>query len=115
MSDQPLETRAQVFEQYRGLLFSIAYRMLGTAMEAEDMVQEAYLRYEKAQDIQSPKAFLTTIITRLCLDQLKSARTQRESYIGTWLPEPILTENSPGEILGEHESISIAFLVLLEN
>jgi RNA polymerase sigma-70 factor (ECF subfamily) len=86
-------------------------------MEAEDMVQEAYLRYEKAQDqdIQSPKAFLTTIITRLCLDQLKAARTQRESYIGTWLPEPILTESSPGEILGEHESISIAFLVLLEN
>src|SRR5258708_5742876 len=105
----------QTFESYRPLLFSIAYRMLGSAMEAEDMVQEAYLRYENALNIESPKAFLTTVITRLCLDQLKSARMQREDYIGTWLPEPVPTEDSPAAIVGEHESISVAFLVLLEN
>jgi RNA polymerase sigma-70 factor (ECF subfamily) len=117
MPTQPAETRAQIFEQHRGLLFSIAYRMLGSVMEAEDMVQEAYLRYEKAhdKDVQSPKAYLTTIITRLCLDRLKSARMQRENYVGMWLPEPVLTDSSPGALLGEHESISIAFLVLLEN
>src|SRR3954451_15178016 len=84
-----MQPDAQTFESYRPLLFSIAYRMLGSAMEAEDMVQEAYLRYETAQDkdtnIQSPKAYLTTVITRLCLDQLKSAKTQRENYVGMWL------------------------------
>lgn len=83
-------------------------------MEAEDMVQEAYLRYENAQDVQSPKAYLTTIITRLCLDDLKSAKSQRENYVGTWLPEPVLTSPSPDAILSQHESISMAFLVLLE-
>jgi len=108
---------AETFEQYRALLFSIAYRMLGSVMEAEDMVQEAYLRYQNVapESIQSPKAFLTTVITRLCLDQLKSARTQREQYIGEWLPEPLLTEQTPGAIVGERESISMAFMVLLEN
>jgi RNA polymerase sigma-70 factor, ECF subfamily len=107
----------QTFESYRPLLFSIAYRMLGSAMEAEDMVQEAYLRYENTQDkaIQSPKAYLSTIITRLCLDQLKSAKTQRENYVGTWLPEPLLTGPSPSTIVGERETISMAFMVLLEN
>ena len=71
------ENKAQTFDQHRGLLFSIACRMLGSAMEAEDMVQEAYLRYENVleKDIQSPKAYLTTIVTRLCLDHLKSAKT----------------------------------------
>jgi RNA polymerase sigma-70 factor (ECF subfamily) len=110
MSDDP-----QSFESYRPLLFSIAYRILGSAMEAEDVVQEAYLRYENAQDVQSPKAYLTTIITRLCLDELKSAKTQRETYVGTWLPEPVLTSPSPDAILSQHESISMAFLVLLED
>ena len=105
----------QTFESYRPLLFSIAYRMLGCAMEAEDMVQEAYLRFEHAQGVQSAKPYLTTIITRLCLDHLKSAKTQREIYVGTWLPEPILTAESPGIIADQHESISMAFLVLLEN
>jgi RNA polymerase sigma-70 factor (ECF subfamily) len=107
----------QVFERYRPLLFSIAYRMLGSAMEAEDMVQETYLRYRKVPDeaIQSPKAYMSTIITRLCLDQLKSARNQREHYFGTWLPEPILTGKTPGAIAMQHESISMAFMVLLES
>ena len=104
----------ETFESYRPLLFSIAYRMLGSALEAEDIVQEAYLRYEKAQDVQSVKAYLVTIVTRLCLDYLKSAKVQREEYIGTWLPEPVLTGESPGAILDRHESISMAFLIMLE-
>jgi RNA polymerase sigma-70 factor (ECF subfamily) len=107
---------AEVFESYRPLLFSIAYRMLGSAMEAEDMVQETYVRAVEADthEIQAPKAYLSKIITRLCLDQLKSARVQRESYIGTWLPEPVSTE-APSLMADQHEAISIAFLTLLEN
>ena len=107
----------KLYEQYRHLLFSIAYRMLGSAMEAEDMVQEAFVRYEniRDKDIQSPKAYLTTIVTRLCLDQLKSAKTQREQYIGTWLPEPIFTEQAASPEPDETETLSMAFMVLLEN
>jgi RNA polymerase sigma-70 factor (ECF subfamily) len=103
------------FETYRPLLFSIAYRMLGSASEAEDMVQETYLRFRLAQDdqIRSLKSYLTTIITRLCLDELKSARAQREQYIGPWLPEPLLT-NDADAALERRETISMAFLVLLE-
>ena len=103
------------FECYRPLLFSIAYRMLGSAMEAEDIVQEAYLRYQDAHDVRSVKSYLTTVVTHLCLDHLKSAQTQRVNYIGTWLPEPVLTSELPSAIVGKHESISMAFLVLLEN
>lgn len=109
---------SKTFETYRGYLFSIAYRMLGSAMEAEDIVQETFLRYQQAgkTTIKSPKAYLSTITTRLCLDHLKSAKTQREQYIGTWLPEPILTtDETPEAINSERESISMAFLVLLES
>lgn len=109
------------FEDYRGLLFAIAYRMLGTAMEAEDIVQEAFLRFQSTprETIQSPQAFLRTITTRLCLDHLKSAKVQRETYIGPWLPEPILTAQqsdmlNPSQSLSQKESISMAFLVMLE-
>ena len=115
------------FESYRPLMFSIAYRMLGSAMEAEDIVQEAYLRYQGAAPaaIRSPKAFLSTVVTRLCLNQLESARVKREAYVGPWLPEPVLTEageviagapmlNSPAHQAELHESIAVAFLVLLE-
>lgn len=121
------------FEKYRPLLFSIAYRMLGSAMDAEDIVQEAWLRYVRAdqESIESPKAYLSTIVTRLCINQLKSAREQREHYIGPWLPEPILTAGdrlapeqpltegvaltvSPAQHLSRFDSISMAFLVLLE-
>ncbi len=103
------------FETFRPLLFSIAYRMLGSASEAEDMVQETYLRYRLAPDepIRSLKSYLTTIITRLCLDELKSARAQREQYLGPWLPEPLLTEDA-GAALEQRETVSMAFLVLLE-
>jgi len=109
------------FESYRPYLFSIAYRMLGSAMDAEDMVQETYLRYQTtpAEPIRSLKAYLTTIIIRLCMDQLQLARRKREVYVGPWLPEPILTTTTPSsgdpaERVDREESISLAFLVLLE-
>ena len=109
------------FETYRAYLFAIAYRMLGSAMDAEDMVQETYLRYQTTplETITSLKAFLTTIITRLCMDQLHLARRKREQYLGPWLPEPIITAEAPElakveERVDEEESISLAFLVLLE-
>lgn len=110
------------FEQYRSLLFAMAYRMLGSAMEAEDIVQEAYLRYRATppKSIRTLKSFLTTIVHHLCIDHLKSAQVRRESYVGPWLPEPILTgagaaQRSPlGQII-DRESISMAFLVLLES
>ncbi len=117
MVSKMASVNTELYQQYRYLLFSIAYRMLGSAMEAEDMVQEAFLRYENAPDqaIQSPKAYLTTIVTRLCLDHLKSAKTQREQYVGTWLPEPIFTEQVASREPDETETVSMAFMVLLEN
>src|SRR5712691_5036461 len=86
-------SRMESFESYRPYLFAIAYRMLGSAMDAEDMVQETYVRYQGTppETIRSLKAFLTTILTRLCMDQLQLARRKREVYVGPWLPEPILT------------------------
>jgi RNA polymerase sigma-70 factor (ECF subfamily) len=109
------------FETYRPYLFAIAYRMLGSAMDAEDMVQETYLRYQSTpkDDIRSLKAYLSTILIRLCMDQLQLARRKREQYVGPWLPEPILTADTaevvdPQERVDKHESISLAFLVLLE-
>ena len=108
----------QDFEELRPLLFAIAYRMLGSAVDAEDIVQEAYLRYQAAdrENIRAPKAFLTTVVTRLSIDQLKSARRQRESYVGAWLPEPLLTTSGdqPAELVALNDSLSTAFLVLLE-
>ncbi len=110
------------FENYRSYLFAIAYRILGSAMDAEDMVQEAYLRSQAVppQTIHSLKAYLTTILVRLCMDQLQLARRKRELYVGPWLPEPILTEETPDAANPEkrvetEESISLAFLVLLEH
>lgn len=104
-----------LYQEYHALLFAIAYRMLGRASDAEDVVHDTFLRYTQAppDEIRSPKAYLTTITTRLCLDQLKSARTQREQYIGIWLPEPILTTGAD-EAAELHESVSLAFLLLLE-
>src|SRR6476620_5921624 len=108
-----------VFTTDRPLLFSIAYRMLGSASDAEDVLQDAWLRYRGADrsTIRSPKAFATTIVTRLCLDRLKSARTTREEYIGPWLPEPVLTSEveGPDTMLQRAEPVTLAFLVLLEN
>ncbi|HZT98938.1 MAG TPA: RNA polymerase sigma-70 factor [Ktedonobacteraceae bacterium] len=111
----------ETFETYRRYLFSLAYRMLGSAMDAEDLVQETYLRYQATppQTIHSLQAYLTTILTHLCLDSLELARRKREVYVGPWLPEPILTEGPPEEADPEkraerEESISLAFLILLE-
>src|SRR5829696_155847 len=111
----------ETFETYRPYLFSIAYRMLGSAMDAEDMVQETYIRSSSPpkEPIRSLKAYLTTILTRLCIDQLNLARSKRELYVGPWLPEPILTATAseaadPEKRVEAEESISLAFLVLLE-
>jgi RNA polymerase sigma-70 factor, ECF subfamily len=81
------------FDQYRSLLFSIAYRMLGTVVDAEDMLQESFIRWQQAtaDEIRSPRAFLVTIVSRLCINQLQSARVRREEYVGQWLPEPVVT------------------------
>jgi RNA polymerase sigma-70 factor (ECF subfamily) len=103
-----------VFDRYRPLLFSIAYRMLGSVMDAEDVVQEAYLRWQRASGVRSPRAYLSAVVTRLCIDQLRSARTQREHYVGPWLPEPLPTEPAFDAVALE-ESLSMAFLVLLES
>ena len=111
--------QGEEFEHYQVLLFSIAYRMTGSASEAEDLVQETYLRYQagECQEIVSLKAYLSTIITRLALDYLKSARVAREQYIGAWLPEPILTSEGGGFPIADveqQEALSLAFLRLLE-
>jgi len=111
-------TTTDSFERYRPKLFGVAYRMLGSASEAEDAVQDAWLRYATSErsDVRSPEAFLTTIVTRLCLDRLKSARASREEYVGPWLPEPILTDDrqGPESAAAVAESVSLAFMVLLE-
>ena len=111
--------QGEAFEHYRVLLFSIAYRMTGSASDAEDLVQETYLRYQARarEEIVSLKAYLSTIITRLALDYLKSARVAREQYLGAWLPEPILTSEDAGFPLADleqQEALSLAFLRLLE-
>jgi RNA polymerase sigma-70 factor (ECF subfamily) len=110
----------EVYEELRPLLFSIAYRMLGSASEAEDIVQEAFLRFHEAskeEKIDNVKAYLSTITTRLSIDHLRSARVRRESYVGPWLPEPLLTDQAPDA--AQHaemaDSMSMAFLVLLES
>jgi RNA polymerase sigma-70 factor, ECF subfamily len=111
------ENQGEEFVHYRVLLFSIAYRMTGSASDAEDLVQETYLRYQASgsQEIVSLKAYLSTIITRLALDYLKSARVAREQYIGDWLPEPLLTSEDDGfPDLEQQEALSLAFLRLLE-
>src|SRR6266516_2328390 len=113
-ASDPLTT----FNEYRSLLFSIAYRMLGTVADAEDMLQDAFIRWQQAarDEIRSPKAFLVTIVSRLCINHLQTARVQREEYVGQWLPEPVVTDpaSDPASALLADESMSMAFLVLLE-
>jgi RNA polymerase sigma-70 factor (ECF subfamily) len=110
--------RLATFNQYRGLLFSVAYRMLGSVADAEHMVQETFIRWQQAanEEIRSPRAFLVTMITRLSINQLQSARVRREEYVGEWLPEPLVTgtESDPLGALKVDESLSMAFLLLLE-
>lgn len=117
MMNKPEDT-VSIFQNYRWLLFSIAYRMLGSATDAEDIVQDAFVRWLQAsdQELQSPKAYLSTIVVRLCLDQLRSAREWREVYVGPWLPEPIATGQMPelSETAVKAEALSLAFLLMLE-
>ncbi|HVA24743.1 MAG TPA: RNA polymerase sigma-70 factor [Chloroflexota bacterium] len=108
-----------VFEQLRGYLFSIAYRLLGSVSDGEDAVQDAYLRWAVADEseIRSPRAFLATVVVRLCMDRPRSARARHETYIGPWLPEPLATSARPDltETVVLRESLSLAFLHLLED
>jgi RNA polymerase sigma-70 factor, ECF subfamily len=111
----------EVYEEFRPLLFSIAYRMLGSVSEAEDIVQEAFLRFHRVSgeevEIDSPKAYLSAVTTRLSIDHLRSARVRRERYVGEWLPEPLLTDAVPDatQAVETADSLSLAFLVLLES
>ena len=109
----------QSFQAERPRLFSIAYRMLGSASDAEDVLQDAWVKFNTADanDLRSPQAFAATIVTRLCLDRLKSARAKREEYVGPWLPEPLLTDTreTPDLLAERSESVTLAFLVLLES
>lgn len=102
----------EAFNQHRPLLFAIAYRMLGTVPDAEDMVQETFLRWQQttAKTVKSAKTYLSTIVTRLCIDHLRSARVRREQYIGPWLPEPILTQQAsdPAAQVEFAESLAMA-------
>jgi RNA polymerase sigma-70 factor, ECF subfamily len=114
-------TREPVYEELRPLLFSLAYRMVGSTSDAEDIVQEAFLRFHRearrGTQIASPKAWLSTVTTRLAINHAQSARVWRERYVGTWLPEPLVTEPEPAEARHAEtaDSLSLAFLVLLES
>jgi RNA polymerase sigma-70 factor, ECF subfamily len=120
MSPSPAPPTDESFENLRPLLLSIAYRMVGSRAEAEDLVQEAFVRFHQAtrrgDEIASTKAFLATVTTRLAIDHLRSARVRREAYVGPWLPEPLVDEMTPDITRTAElaESLSTAFLVLLE-
>jgi RNA polymerase sigma-70 factor (TIGR02957 family) len=112
---------ARLFQELRPGAFALAYRMLGSVSEAEDVVQEAFLRLHRTlaegEQVSSPRAYLSTVVTRLCIDQLRSARARRERYVGEWLPEPLLAsdEADPARHAEVADSLSLAFLVLLES
>ena len=109
------------FDELRPSAFAIAYRMLGSVSEAEDVVQEGFLRLHRAREggerIESPRAYLSTVVSRLSLDHLRSARVRRETYVGEWLPEPLLAsaDDDPARKAEMADSLSLAFLVLLES
>jgi RNA polymerase sigma-70 factor (ECF subfamily) len=110
---------SDLYGELRPRAFAIAYQMLGTVSEAEDVVQEAFLRMhqtrQRDEQITSPRAYVATLVTRLAIDQLRSARARRERYVGEWLPEPLVTEPSPADHAETADSLSLAFLVLLES
>ncbi|HEX4126206.1 MAG TPA: RNA polymerase sigma factor SigJ [Acidimicrobiales bacterium] len=114
MPSPDLDADAAAFEEYRSLLFGIAYRMLGSGADAEDVVQDASLRWLRRsdRDVESVRAYLVTIVTRLCLDQLDSALARRVTYAGPWLPEPVVVDEE--DAVEQADSLSLAFLVLLE-
>ncbi|NGO13093.1 RNA polymerase sigma-70 factor [Streptomyces sp. HC44] len=110
---------SDLYGELRPRAFAIAYHMLGSVGEAEDVVQEAFLRVHqtlrKDEPIASPRAYIATLVTRLAIDQLRSARVRRERYVGEWLPEPLVTDPTPAEHAETADSLSLAFLVLLES
>src|ERR1051326_8212739 len=113
------DDRIEAFQDHRAYLFSIAYRLLGSVTDAEDVLQDAYLRWQAARgqhEVRSARAFLATIVVRLCMDQLRSARARREVYVGNWLPEPLLTSGRSDltDTMVLRESLSFAFLLMLE-
>jgi RNA polymerase sigma-70 factor (ECF subfamily) len=122
------QERAAAFERERGRLLGVAYRMLGRWAEAEDAVQEAWLRFADAEDVRDPAAWLTTVVARICLDVLRSARVRREAYVGPWLPEPLVArmasageggapadeDGDPAEWVARTDEVGYALLVLLE-
>jgi len=112
-------TDAEVFEEYRDLMFAVAYRMLGTIADAEDAVQDAWLRWSAAprSDVADPRAYLARVVTNTALNRLRSARARREAYVGPWLPEPLLTDAGPSAADRAElaESVSVAMLVVLES
>jgi RNA polymerase sigma-70 factor (ECF subfamily) len=118
--NRPADDRVRLatFDEHRSPLFSIAYRMLGSVADAEDMLQETFIRWQRTaeEEVRNPRAFLITIISRLCINQLESARAKREEYVGHWLPEPVMTEreSDPLGVLRLDESLSTALMVLLE-
>lgn len=116
MTEAPAD-QTEAFDQHRKVLFSIAYRMLGSISDAEDMVQETFLRWQNVSGdaVQSPKSYLSAVVTRLCIDRLRASKTRREEYVGPWLPEPLLTEPDGADAVVLDESLSMAFLVLLES
>lgn len=117
MADYRPDDRASAFETHRARLFGIAYRMLGTVEDAEDVVQDAYLRWHTAEHdaLRSPEAWLVAVVTRLSIDKLRRLATERAAYVGNWLPEPIATASSTTERSAELASdVSMAFLLLLE-
>jgi RNA polymerase sigma-70 factor (TIGR02957 family) len=115
-SGERLPDAARVFDEHRGLLVSVAYRVLGSVTDAEDAVQEAWLRWSGVDHsrVDDPRAFLVRVTTRLAIDRLRRAKARRESYIGPWLPEPILTRQDIAEDAAMAESVSMAMLVVLE-
>ncbi|MEU9013047.1 RNA polymerase sigma-70 factor [Streptomyces sp. NPDC048479] len=107
----------QVFNDHRNLLFSVAYRILGTAVDAEDAVQDAWIKWSAADrsQVAEPKAYLTRIVSNLAMERLRSTRHKRETYVGPWLPEPILTIADTADAVTNAESVSMAMLVVLES
>ena len=113
---EPMSTDEQTFSEHRKLLFAIAYRLLGSAADAEDVVQDAWFKWSGADraQVSDPKAYLARIVSNLAMERLRSTRRQRETYVGPWLPEPILTEPDAADDVATAESVSLAMLVVLE-
>ncbi|MFE4214760.1 RNA polymerase sigma-70 factor [Streptomyces sp. NPDC056844] len=116
MTGSQVDPGQEAFDRYRNLLFSVAYRILGTAADAEDTVQDAWIKWSAADRTQvaDPKAYLARIVSNLAMDRLRSTRHKREVYVGPWLPEPILTSADTADTVMDAESVSMAMLVVLE-